>query len=156
MKSPYYVATVTNAYRRRIDSLARGTATPAETALLQRELNAVSHRPYASGFYFGEMRCHAPEDGVYLQDCVFAAVVVQRLSGGRVRAQLRNRMAEGDALEVLSPSLIGLSFPARNLTDATGAPIACAAVPMMLFDMDAPDTLAPGDMLRMRVRSDNS
>ena len=156
MKSPYYVATVTNAYRRRIDSLARGTATPAETALLQRELNAVSHRPYASGFYFGEIKRHAPEDGVYLQDCVFAAVVVQRLSGGRVRAQLRNRVAEGDALEVLSPSSIGLSFPARNLTDATSAPIACAAVPMMLFDMDAPDTLAPGDMLRMRVRSDNS
>ena len=43
MKTPYYVATVTNAYRRAIDH-------SAPESVLQEELLAVSHRPYASGF----------------------------------------------------------------------------------------------------------
>lgn len=150
MKSPYYVATVTGAYRRRIDGIAAGTATPEALAQLQRELNAVSHRAYAAGFYFGEMRRHAPEDGVYLQDCVFVGVVKQRLPGGRVRVEQRNRVRAGDRLEVLSPESLGLSFVAANLTDPDGRPMEAAAVPMTLFDMDAPGAVAPGDMLRIR------
>ena len=148
MKSPYYVATVTGAYRRRIDAMTG--AAPAPLDALRRELDAVSHRAYASGFYFGEMKKHAPEDGAYLQDCVFVGVVRQRLPGGRVRVELRNRICAGDALEVLSPNALGLRFIASHMTDPDGAPIGEAAVPMMLFDMDAPDGLECGDMLRMR------
>ena len=152
MKSPYYVATVTNAYRRRIDGLLDGTATPQSVALLRRELDAVSHRAYASGFYFGAMKKHAPDDGTYLSDCVFVGVVRQRLPGGRIRVELRNRIASGDALEVLSPNALGLAFAARNLTDASGCFIEEAAVPMALFDMDAPEAVEAGDFLRTRIR----
>lgn len=152
MKSPYYVATVTNAYRRRIDALLTGTATPENLALLQRELNAASHRAYASGFYFGAMKKHAPDDGVYLQDCVFAGVVLERLPGGRVRVEQRNRIARGDVLEVLSPHSLGLSFPAANMTMPDGAPIDAATVPMTTFDLDAPDALRAGDILRIRQK----
>ncbi|MBQ3575315.1 MAG: U32 family peptidase, partial [Clostridia bacterium] len=48
MKSPFYVATVTNAYRKRIDGILSGTATKESVQLLRRELCAASHRPYAS------------------------------------------------------------------------------------------------------------
>ncbi len=154
MKSPYYVATVTNAYRRRLDALASGAATPGLTALLGRELDAASHRPYASGFYFGEMKKHAPADGAYYQDCIFVGVVKEKLPGGRVRVEQRNRVRTGDVLEVLSPNALGLSFTARNMTDAAGAPIDAAAVPMTLFDLDAPDAVEPGDMLRIRIKAD--
>ena len=151
MKSPYYVATVTGAYRRRIDGLLAGAATPESVALLQRELNAVSHRAYASGFYFGEMKRHAPDDGTYLQDCAFVGTVSQRLPGGRIRVELRNRIQAGDALEVLSPASLGLAFAARNLTDAAGSPVDAASVPMALYDMDAPEGVEAGDMLRVRL-----
>lgn len=151
MKSPYYVATVTSAYRRRIDGILSGTASPESVARLRRELDAVSHRGYASGFYFGEMKQHAPADGFYRQDCVFAGTVEASLPGGRIRVRQRNRVAAGDAIEVLSPKTDGLSFIAANLADADGRPIACAAVPMMMFDMDAPEGIEPGDLLRIRV-----
>ncbi len=151
MKSPYYVATVTNAYRRRIDSLLDGTATPESLAALQAELNAASHREYASGFYFGEMKRHAADGGAYRQDCVFTGVVTARLSGGRIRAELRNRIREGDVLEVLSPGSFGLKFTAAHLTDASGLPIGAAVVPGMPFDMDAPEDVRPGDLLRIRI-----
>ena len=150
MKSPYYVATVTNAYRRRLDALRDGTTTPELIQRLQSELNAVSHRAYASGFYFGAMKKHAPDDGAYLQDCTFVGVVKERLPGGRVRAELRNRIRQGDVLEVLSPASLGLSFAARNITDATGARVECAAVPMEIYEMDAPEGVEAEDLLRIR------
>ena len=152
MKSPYYVATVTNAYRRRLDALCDGVDSPELLAKLRRELDAASHRAYASGFYFGEMKKHAPEDGTYLQDCAFVGVVLARLPGGRVRVEQRNRVRAGDVIEVLSPRALGLSFVAANMADADGAPIDCAAVPMSRFDMDAPEGVGAGDLLRIRVK----
>ena len=151
MKSPYYVATVTNAYRLRLDGLKKGSMDGQTLALLQRELNAVSHRAYASGFYFGEMKRHAPDDGVYRQDCVFVGTVVARLPGGRARVELRNRLEQGDRLEILAPGSLGESFVAEGLTTPAGAPIDRVAEPMTLFDMDVPERLRPGDMLRRRV-----
>ena len=151
MKSPYYVATVTNAYRQRLDALANGLAKPEFLALLQRELNAVSHRAYASGFYFGQMRRHTPDDGVYRQDCVFSGVVTDRLDGGRVRIQLRNPIRRGDVLEVLSPGSLGRTLVAEGLTTPDGKALAQVVEPMTLFDMDAPLELASGDMLRKRL-----
>ena len=150
MKSPYYVATVVNAYRRRIDDLLTGAATPERTALLRRELDAASHRAYSSGFYFGAMKKHAPEDGTYLQDCAFVGVVRDRLPGGRVRVEQRNRISSGDAIEVLSPNSLGVQFIARNMTDIGGDPLEVVAVPQTLFDMDAPEGVGPGDILRVR------
>ena len=151
MKSPYYVATVTNAYRQRLDGLANGPASSEFLALLQRELDAVSHRTYASGFYFGQMRRHAPDDGVYRQDCVFAGVVMERLDSGRVRIQLRNPIHRSDVLEVLSPGSLGRTLLAEGLTTPDGRALAQVVEPMVLFDMDAPPELAAGDMLRKRL-----
>lgn len=152
MKTAYYVATVVNAYRRRIDDILTGAATPERTARLQRELNAASHRAYASGFYFGAMRKHAPEDGTYLQDCAFVGVVRDRLPGGRIRVEQRNRISDGDVIEVLSPNSLGVQFIARNMTGVGGDPLKVVAVPQTLFDMDAPEGVGAGDILRVRIR----
>ncbi len=153
MKSPYYVATVTSAYRRRIDGILEGTATPEQVVLLQRELDAASHRAYASRFYFGEMKKHAPDGGAYLSDCAFVGVVKERLPGGRLRVEVRNRIRAGETLEVLSPNHLGLSFPAANITDGEGHPLDAATVPMTLVDMDGAAGVEAGDFLRVRVKS---
>ena len=155
MKSPYYVATVTNAYRQRLDGLG-APADAGTLALLRRELNAVSHRAYASGFYFGEMKRHAPDDGVYHQDCVFVGVVRENLGGGRVRVELRNRIRRGDALEILRPGSLGEGMVAENLATPDGTPVEQVVEPMTLFDMDAPEGLEKGDMLRQRLGTEGS
>ena len=142
---------MTNAYRLRLDGLKKGPIDAQTLALLQRELDAVSHRAYASGFYFGEMKHHAPDDGVYRQDCAFVGTVVARLNGGRARVELRNRIEQGDRLEILAPGSLGQSFVVEGLTSPTGAPLTRVVEPMTLFDMDAPEALQPGDMLRRRV-----
>ena len=151
MKSPYYVATVVNAYRKRLDALKTGNADDMQLALLRRELNAASHRPYSSGFYFGELKHHAPDEGAYLQDCTFVGVVRERLSGGRILFECRNRIREGDRVEILSPDSLGLSFVAGNIRSESGLPEPAAARPSEIYSMDCGCPAAPGDLLRMRT-----
>ena len=151
MKSPYYVATVVNAYRKRLDALKTDTADDMQLALLRRELNAASHRPYSSGFYFGELKHHAPDEGAYLQDCTFVGVVRERLSGGRILFECRNRIREGDRVELLSPDSLGLSFVAGNIRSESGLPEPAAARPSEIYSMDCDCPAAPGDLLRMRT-----
>lgn len=151
MKSPYYVATVVNAYRKRLDALKTGNADDMQLALLRRELNAASHRPYSSGFYFGELKHHAPDEGAYLQDCTFVGVVRERLSGGRILFECRNRIREGDRVELLSPDSLGLSFVAGNIRSESGLPEPAAARPSEIYSMDCGCPAALGDLLRMRT-----
>ena len=151
MKSPYYVATVVNAYRKRLDALKTGNADDMQLALLRRELNAASHRPYSSGFYFGELKHHVPDEGAYLQDCTFVGVVRERLSGGRILFECRNRIREGDRVELLSPDSLGLSFVAGNIRSESGLPEPAAARPSEIYSMDCGCPAAPGDLLRIRT-----
>ena len=50
MKSSYYAAVVTNAYRQAIDAAAEGRTLDR---LWVEETEMVSHRPYSTGFYYG-------------------------------------------------------------------------------------------------------
>lgn len=92
-KKAFYVATVVGAYRRVLDG-----EPPDEVA---DELLAVSHRPYGTGFYFSEAEQAPAYDG-YEQETMHIADVV---AGDPHHLYLlcRNRFAEGDELEVLSP-----------------------------------------------------
>ena len=153
MKSPYYVATVTNAYRRRIDGILDGSADAAQIALLQRELNAASHRPYASGFYFGEMKRHAPDDGSYLQDCNFVGVV-RGVENGRIAVEVRNRIFEGDRIEILSPDSLDASFVARDILDNAGAAVTAATRPSEIYTMACDAPASEGDLLRVRIEKE--
>ena len=153
MKSPYYVATVTNAYRRRIDGILDGSADAAQIALLQRELNAASHRPYASGFYFGEMKRHGSDDGSYLQDCNFVGVV-RGVENGRIAVEVRNRIFEGDRIELLSPDSLDASFVARNILDNAGAAVTAATRPSEIYTMACDAPASEGDLLRVRIEKE--
>lgn len=151
MKSPFYVATVTNAYRQRMDGILNGSACAEQTALLQRELDAASHRPYASGFYFGAMKKHKPDDGVYLQDTSFVGVV-REVMDGRIAVEVRNRIFEGDRIEVLSPISLGESFIAREMADANGIAVAAASRPSEIYTMACDAKVETGDLLRIRLQ----
>ena len=153
MKSPYYVATVTNAYRKRIDGILDGSADDAQIALLQRELNAASHRPYASGFYFGEMKRHGSDDGSYLQDCNFVGVV-RGVENGRIAVEVRNRIFEGDRIELLSPDSLDASFVARNILDNAGAAVTAATRPSEIYTMACDAPASEGDLLRVRIEKE--
>jgi putative protease len=90
-KTAYYTAIITNAYRAGID---------CETLpdWVKREVNCVSHRPYCTGFYFGNETNIAPEYSGYVRDCDFVGV----FDGGGEITQ-RNYFTTDDYLEVAPP-----------------------------------------------------
>ena len=142
MKSPYYVATVTGAYRRALDGAA-----PPDT--LEKELDCTSHREYSSGFYFGQLGGAPPDGSEYVQDCVFIAVVTGR-RGKSIEIEQRNRFFVGDTLEVLSPDSLGESFTVTEIKDESGQTLTAAQQPQQKLLLDCPFALRPGDILRRR------
>ncbi len=96
-KGSYYVACVTNAYRHVIDGES------AED--WAGELELVSHRPYSTGFYYGEPTQN-PGRVEYARERTMVAVVdaCERVGDGFVSTvTCRNRAEKGAAAQVLSP-----------------------------------------------------
>ena len=145
MKSPYYVGTVVNAYRQFLDGKATLEACDAE-------LECASHRPYGTGFYFGEAQAEPNNDGRYRSACTFIARVLGPAGTGMVAAEMRNRFSVGDVLEVVSPHSMGLSFPVTRIVGADGAEKRTADLVQERVTLDCPFPLAAGDLLRARVR----
>lgn len=76
MKSPFYVATVVNAYRRALDALYNGTLTQSLVQTLNSELDKASHREYTTGFYYHEEESRQYyNDSKAVEEYKFIAVV---------------------------------------------------------------------------------
>ncbi len=144
MKSPYYVATVVNAYRHFMD----GTASLEEC---EAELDCASHRPFASGFYFGEAKADPNNDGLYHQTCSFIGIVLEDLGDNRYLVEQRNRFDVGDTLEILSPSAIGMSFEITSIKGADGEDRESAHLVQEKVNIFCPHKLHEGDILRRRL-----
>ena len=141
MKTEYYVAVVVNAYRRVLD----GTMTVADA---QRELLTVSHRPYTTGFYHGELPQDHSNAGVYTQTHRFAGTVLSCGNGIAVVEQ-RNRFRRGDTLEVVSPALQSARLSVTGMTDPDGVPVEVANRVRQILHIPTDLDLQPGDLLRI-------
>lgn len=101
MKSPYYVATVTNAYRRAIDDFYENK--PIKQELIE-ELEKASHRKYTTGFYYKNDDKECLESSTPVQTHEFVAKVREETKNGYCLIEQRNRFKVGDTLEILSPT----------------------------------------------------
>lgn len=144
MKSPYYVATVVNAYRQYMDK-------KATLEQCEEELECASHRPFASGFYFGEAKADPNNDGLYHQTCTFIGIVLEDSGDGRYLVEQRNRFDLGDTLEILSPSAIGNSFEVTSIRDLKGEERESAHLVQEKVSIFCPHKLSAGDILRKRI-----
>lgn len=97
MKSPFYVATVVNAYRKALDMLPK-----KPTDELCQELMKTSHRKYTTGFYFGDKFLQNLESSTPVQEKEFIAVVTGKRENGMIEVEMRNKFVVGDELEILS------------------------------------------------------
>jgi len=136
MKSAYYAATVTNAYRHAIDAACAGL--PLKD-VWRDEVNKVSHREYSTGFYFDPtgpgQYCG---DSMYRSKCDVVAVVESCDSNGYAVLTQRNKFFCGETLEVLTPSDEPVLFVAEHITGAGELDIDAVPHPMMEFRMNLP------------------
>ena len=151
VKKAYYVASVVNAYRQVLDG--------ANASLFDPDLDAVSHRPYSTGFYFGEAS-QAPDGPEYAQTHSLAACVTECLGanergGYDIAVELKNRFYDGEELEILSPGVPPRKFIAGNIrrlaADGSVAQVHDRADrASSIYVIDVPYKLAALDILRVR------
>ncbi len=142
MRTPFYTATVVNAYK-----AAMNAAYP--TKALRAELDTVSHRPFTTGFYLGEDGALDPDSDGYIRDWLFVATVVNDSKAGDVLIETRNPFAVGDKAELLSPGLLGRRFRIEKIIDEEGNSIDRSKTPMMRMVINLPYDAEAGDILRM-------
>lgn len=151
VKSAYYAAVVTNAYRMALDAYARDPAHYQADPAWLRELCSVSHRAYDTGFFFTPPHENAntvDTPGYIREKAYLAAALTDSDADGRAWFVQRNKFSEGDALELLTPGLPGIPFTAAELQNEAGEPVGSVPHPMMKFSMRASVPVRAGDIVR--------
>ncbi|MBE6701107.1 MAG: U32 family peptidase [Ruminococcaceae bacterium] len=149
MKSAYYTAVVTNAYRIALDNYFSG-ASDITLEMLERELNSVSHREYCTGYYFThpQEQSNLAENSGYIKEKAFLATVEDYCSDtGLALCRQRNKMYLTEC-EIISPGSVGKTFTPCLMTDEKGNPIDSTPHAGMLFYLKMPFDVKKGDIIR--------
>ncbi len=146
-KSGYYAAIVTGAYRHVLDDVAAGR--PVDPAW-RDEVEHVSHRPYSTGFYFGQPGQYTTH-GRYIRDWQICAVVEACTPEGLATLSLRNKFAAGDTVEVVGPDSKPLSMVVPPMEDLEGNALLEPKTPQSRFTMRLPRPVPPLSFIRHAV-----
>ncbi len=171
VKSAYYAAVVTNAYRMAIDAYIADPAGYKFDSRWLDELCSVSHREYDTGFYY-DKPMRDPKlcgDKGYIREKAYLAIAptaehdsevttplpsgleAQNNEGRLYRFTQRNKLSVGDSAELLTPGHPGIPFTVREMYDADGTPITSAPHPSMTFYLRVPLNVTPGDIIRAGI-----
>ena len=144
MKSAYYTAVVTNAYRQALDAAIAGK--PLDPLWVE-ETEKLSHRPYSTGFYFSEPGQHYGETS-YSATADVVAVVEECDEEGNALLTQRNKFFRGDELELLLPGKTPIAFRADQLFGPEGEEIEDTRRAMMEFHLKLPVFAPRGAIVR--------
>lgn len=143
IKSSYYIATILRAYRSAIDEYLKSPDDYIFNEKYDEEIEMTSHRPFTSGFYFGNPGAEGQynQSSKYFSEAQYKADVVE-VKDGRLYIYLKNGINEGDTLEIIGPKTTQ-EVVVKDLRDEKGKGIERANVPKsvysFLFEGDAKD-----------------
>lgn len=151
MKSAYYAAVTANTYRMALDAYEGATCGAGYVFRPEwkRELESVSHREYSTGYFFTSVRDDPQlvSGGGYIGEKMFAAVA-EGGDGTRGFFIQRNKICEGQKVELLTRSKTGIPLIARDMRDEDGRPIESAPHPGMRFSIRTDMPVMKNDILR--------
>ena len=151
MKSAYYTAVVTNTYKMAIDSYFSGSY--EYNPDWYRELESVSHRDYATGYYYSDSHIDSNTAATtgYIKDKAYLAVVVSYdENSGVATLSQRNKMKFGDEIELLTPGKCGVPLTVGAMQNEKGESIEATSHPYMIFTMKTEIPVKAGDIIRAR------
>lgn len=143
-KSAYYAAIVTGAYRHVLDDVWAGRTIDTRW---RDEVDKVSHRHYATGFYYGEPGQYT-ENSRYIRQWQVCGIVESCDENGLATVSLRNKFAQGDALEVVGPDFLPMPITVAEMWDGEENPITEPRTPQMRFTMQLPKQVPAYSILR--------
>ena len=144
-KSAYYAAIVTGAYRHAIDDVVAGR--PIDP-IWRREVERVSHRHYATGFYYGPPGQYT-ENARYIREWQVVALITSCDEHGYAALTLRNKFCTGDTVELVGPDMKPFAFEVPVMEDEEGAPLTEPKKPQMVFRMQLPQPVPAWSILRI-------
>jgi putative protease len=146
MKSSYYAAVVTNAYKKAQEAVLKGEKVPQ---VWLDEVNKVSHRRYYTGFYFGDKgKGQFYENSLYIRDWEISAIVESCDTDGRAVLTQRNKLFSGEKMELLTPDDEPFEFLMGEMMDTEGKLISSTPHPMMKYMAKLPHFAPPYSILR--------
>lgn len=122
MKSIYYVAVVTRAYRKALDN-------DPELDKFKRDLFDVSHREYTTGFFFSKGPVEGGDDVSrptsygYERNYTFLGSIGEQTGENTYRLNCKNQIKAGQNLEFIGPDVPLLSSSNYMLLDKDGFPL---------------------------------
>lgn len=134
MKSAYYAAVTTNAYRHAIDDCLAGKDFDP---LWLDECMKVSHRKYSTGFYYGQPGQYYA-DAHYFTDADVCGIVQSCGDDGEAVISQRNKFCKGDTVELVTRGNKPVRFIVDDLRNAENEQIDSAPHPMMELHMRLP------------------
>jgi putative protease len=167
MKSAYYTAVVTNAYRLAMDSYKRDPKGYTFDPAWLEELESVSHREYGTGFYFDDpmenpqlvSTCGYIREKAYFSTAteyneeeaaalIAAGVAMENGEGKLYRFIQRNKVSAGETAELISPGKIGRGFAVNELYAPDGTVLESTPHPSMIYWCRLPFEVKEGDIMR--------
>lgn len=154
MKTEYYVATVTAAYRRALDLYTESPAAfAAALPSLMAELACASHRDSDTGFALEKPQQPGGAEGFHQEREYIARAVADSRAGEQARFLLKNRFHAGDALELLTSSGVKAVRAVAFLREKTGEMVDTLGVGGEIIAMRTDCDVHSGDLLRGEVRN---
>ena len=146
-KSEYYAAIVTGAYRHVLDAVwAHEPIDP----VWRDEVEHVSHRHYATGFYYGAPGQYTAS-ARYLREWQVCAVVEACDADGNATLSLRNKFSAGDTVEIVGPDCRPFEMSAPVMYDWDGFELREPRTPKTVFRMKLPRQVPPLSFVRHKV-----
>lgn len=150
-KTFYYVASVTSAYRRALDTYLadpRNDNFQLPDSVIE-ELNRTSHRHYSPGFYFGKEQALQTPSHSYVRDWDFVGTV-DNWENGIASCTQRSKFCQGDTLEVLQPDGTVIPLTPAWIKNEEGETVDATPHPMMHYTIPCETPLMPYSLLRMQ------
>ena len=150
MKSLYYVAMVTSVYRAALDAWEKNPDGFQLDPTWIKELEAVSHRPYTTGFYVPkEEAMQVYSNSSYQQTHEFIALALAYDAAKQaVLVEQRNNFALGQAVEFVQPDGKRLQFVVNAMRDMDGNVVEKAPHPQQQLWLSVPGPVEPDAILR--------
>lgn len=106
MKSIYYTAVITRAYRKQLDYI-EGISQENPQPYVDEIFN-VSHREFSTGFYYGKDEIEMPTFKSYMSQAQFLGSVDESAGDGIYRLDVKNQIQASDSIEYIGPDLLFL------------------------------------------------
>ncbi|RPJ03615.1 MAG: U32 family peptidase [Spirochaetaceae bacterium] len=149
MKSVYYVAVITRAYRKAIDCLAGKT--DEDLTLYREELFKVSHREFWTGFFFDKSEIAKPTLQAYTREYLFLGSVISEESPGIYRIDVKNSFGADEEIEYTGWDVLSIMDKGFALSEQSGQPAERSDHHRpFLLKTDKP--LKPGYIIRRKTR----